>query len=116
MAIHSFEICMGWLMVALGKEEHGWEQEQLSVTILQTTGSKIHFCGMSSLSVAEWGQPCQNGAPELSICKEVLLLMMLKRCPDAVLVLYFQAAAKPTGKPYCTDKASHLLYKFVCNA
>lgn len=53
MTIHSFEICMDWLMVSLGKEEHGWEQEQLSVTVLQTVGSKINFCGMSYLSVAE---------------------------------------------------------------
>lgn len=42
--------------------------------------------------------------------------MIVKRCPDALLILHFQAAAKPTGKPYCTDEAVHLMYKFVCNS
>lgn len=110
------ELCAGWLMLALGREgaclgarrtwchpspncrkQHSFPQDELAL-------------------VAERGQPCRDRAPEPSICREVLLLMVLKSCPDALLVLHFQAAAKPTGKPYCTDEASHLAYEFVCNS
>lgn len=54
MAVDSFEICTGWLGMALGRKR-AWlgGGGTHRATFLLTIGSKIHFCGMSRLAVAE---------------------------------------------------------------